>query len=364
MQLALDASENAIGFSKPNPPVGAIIVKDDKVIATGWTGEPGEPHAERSAIQNCLYDMVGASLYVTLEPCSHYGRTAPCIEVILESGISKVYVALKDPYKEVNGKGIKKLIDAGVSVFVGDKNLEAINIMEAHFKHSKTGMPFVTAKFAMSLDGKIATSKGDSKWITNESSRDYAHYLRFKNDAVMIGSNTAIIDNPKLTVRSKKLPHLSKKHQPLRIVIDSQLKIPKTHNIYNDQAETLFVVSDNIENLNERDINHVPLSYNDNRIDLLALLKNLGNRNIKSVLVEGGGELIGSLFDLGLVDKIEAFIAPMVIGGRNSVTAIKGLGAGLISEAVRLNNITIRNFDSDTLITGYCEKNTNVYRNN
>ena len=241
MHLALEASKKSLGICNPNPSVGAVIIKDGEVISTGWTDRPGFDHAEKMAIQNCKSDLTGSSLYVTLEPCCHYGRTPPCTDLIIESGISEIYISVKDPDKRVNGQGIQALLNAGLRVVVGDNELESKKIMESHFKYSRTLLPFVTVKFAMSLDGKIATNSGESKWITNEKSRDFVHFLRAINDGVMIASNTAMIDNPTLTSRGKHAPESGR--QPMRILLDSSLKTPTDFNIFNADAKTLVAIS-------------------------------------------------------------------------------------------------------------------------
>ena len=352
MHLALEASKKSLGICNPNPPVGAVIVKDGEVISTGWTDIPGFDHAEKMAIQNCKTDLSGASLYVTLEPCCHYGRTPPCTDLIINSGITQIFISVKDPDNRVNGRGVQALLDAGLKVEIGENEMESKKIMEAHFKFSRTAIPFVTVKFAMSLDGKISTKSGQSKWITNDKSRDYVHFLRSINDGVMVGSNTAIVDNPTLTSRGRHAPLSGR--QPLRIVLDSSLKIPTDSNIFNSESKT-FVATAQSTQLKNISKQHIIKKFgiNEGKLNLDEILKTLGEMDIKSILVEGGNQLIGDFFDKNLVDKIEAFIAPKIIGGEFSKSPIGGEGAITMKDVQNLSNVSITEFDDDILITGY-----------
>ncbi|MCH2310282.1 MAG: bifunctional diaminohydroxyphosphoribosylaminopyrimidine deaminase/5-amino-6-(5-phosphoribosylamino)uracil reductase RibD [SAR202 cluster bacterium] len=352
MHLALEASKKSLGICNPNPAVGAVIVKDGVVLSTGWTDKPGFDHAEKMAIQNCQSDLTGSSLYVTLEPCCHYGRTPPCTDLIINSGISEIYISVKDPDKRVNGKGIQTLLNAGLTVEVGDNEFESQKIMESHFKYSRTLLPFVTVKFAMSLDGKITTNSGESKWITNEKSRDYVHFLRAINDGVMIGSKTAMIDNPTLTSRGKHAPESGR--QPMRILLDSSLKTPTDFNIFNADAKTLVATS------NDTDVINLPnghvikkIGKNNGKLNLDEILKILGEMQIKSVLIEGGSQLIGDFFDKKKIDKIQAFVSPKIFGGHQAKSPVGGKGSETMKDIEKLSDISYKTFDDDFLITGY-----------
>jgi len=354
MDIALTVGKKARGISSPNPPVGAVLVKNEQVISEGFTGRPGSPHAEVMAITSAGGGAKGSVLYVTLEPCCHFGRTPPCTEAIIESEVSKVYIAIKDPDIRVSGKGIDRLQKAGIEVVLGVGKKEAEVDLEAHIKLSKTGIPLITAKFAVSLDGKIATSSGDSKWITSEESRRRAHFMRFESDAIMVGVNTVIADDPRLTVRldDKKI-----ERQPLRIVIDSSGRIPEDSALFLEKGAIFiastrdFKVPDNLQNVTTK-----TFPSRAARVDLTAVLKHLGNIPVSSVLVEGGSELMGSLFDEGLVDKVAAFISPSIIGGKSSLNAVGGRGANVMSEKYSLINVSREFIGPDVLISGYCGK--------
>jgi len=354
MDIALTVGKKARGISSPNPPVGAVLVKNEQVISEGFTGRPGSPHAEVMAITSAGDGVKGSVLYVTLEPCCHFGRTPPCTEAIIESEVSKVYIAIKDPDIRVSGKGIDRLQKAGIEVVLGVGKKEAEVDLEAHIKLSKTGIPLITAKFAVSLDGKIATSSGDSKWITSEESRTRAHFMRFESDAIMVGVNTVIADDPRLTVRldDKKI-----ERQPLRIVIDSSGRIPEDSALFLEKGAIFiastrdFKVPDNLQNVTTK-----TFPSRAARVDLTAVLKHLGNIPVSSVLVEGGSELMGSLFDEGLVDKVAAFISPSIIGGKSSLNAVGGRGANVMSEKYSLINVSREFIGPDVLISGYCGK--------
>jgi len=291
MDMAIAAGKKARGISNPNPPVGAIIVKDGQVLSEGYTLSPGSPHAEIMAISTAGDSVRDAILYVTLEPCCHFGRTPPCTEAIIESGISKIFIAVEDPDDRVSGKGIEQLRKAGIDVILGIGKEETETDLEAHIKLSKTGLPFVTAKFAMSLDGKIAATSGDSKWITGQDSRATAHIMRLESDAIMVGVNTVIVDDPRLTAR---LGDRDADRQPLRVVIDSQGRIPTNSSMLCEDGATFVATArdvrfpNNIKNLSTK-------AFPDKRgkVDLISVLEYLGKIPVSSVFVEGGSELLG-----------------------------------------------------------------------
>ena len=355
MQQALSAGKRARGVSNPNPAVGAVVVVDDVVVSEGWTGPPGEPHAEVHAINRAGDISKGATMYVTLEPCCHTGRTGPCTSAIIDSGISKVYVAAEDPDSRVSGGGISVLRENGIEVVVGELQDEASIDLESHLKLSATGFPFVTVKFAVSLDGKIATRSGDSQWITNAESRERVHVMRAENDAVMVGINTVVVDDPRLTARGNSLPKLGR--QPTRIIVDSDFRTPVNSSMFQEEGQTIVVgASENQDSSFKGDVKTYSFPGPEGKVDLESLLKQMGREPISSILVEGGGELIGSLFDSGLVDKVVAFIAPVVIGGVDSPSAVKGKGALDMSKIYRLKNVKMEYLETDVMISGYWDR--------
>ena len=334
MKRAIALSEQALGVSTPNPAVGAVIVKEGNIVGEGWTGPPGGPHAEIVALNQAGDKAFGSDMYVTLEPCCHFGRTPPCTTSIIKSGVKNVYVSVLDPNPNVDGGGVNNLKDAGLEVSVGLNEKESLNVMAPHFTLMRTGRPLVIAKFAMSLDGKIASVSGESRWITGRKARERVHQLRSHSDAVMVGINTVLTDDPKLTARDGVLPEGFT--QPLRVVVDSNMRTPVTSSICNRDAKTLIATckSDmHPEFPNSISVKTFP--SNSSGIDLDALFKYLGDMSVTSVLVEGGSSLLGSLFDQRLVDKVYAFLAPIIIGG-SSNGVVGGRGAYHMSDVDRL----------------------------
>jgi diaminohydroxyphosphoribosylaminopyrimidine deaminase/5-amino-6-(5-phosphoribosylamino)uracil reductase len=363
MEQAISLARLAQGNVSPNPAVGAVLVKDGVVIGQGFTQPPGEHHAEIVAIEQAGESARDSTLYVTMEPCCHFGRTPPCTQAIVAAGISRVHIAMIDPNTAVGGKGKAELEDAGIQTFVGEHEDQARQLNEAYTKYITTGLPFITVKFAMSLDGKIATHSGDSKWISNIESRQFAHSLRHTHDAIMAGVNTVLADDPHLTTRSCGGRGGTTKRQPLRIIIDGQGRTPQTARIFHESGKTILVMGRPTQPgekdafaLLDTEILELP-SIN-RIIELKSLFKILGERRITSVLVEGGGILVGSLFDQGLVDRVFAFIAPIIIGGEAS-TAVAGRGADKLTDAYCLARVTTTSFGNDTLISGYVVNKNN-----
>ncbi|WP_295919643.1 bifunctional diaminohydroxyphosphoribosylaminopyrimidine deaminase/5-amino-6-(5-phosphoribosylamino)uracil reductase RibD [Anaerovibrio lipolyticus] len=356
MSEALRVAKNATGRTSPNPLVGAVIVKDGRIIAEGWHRKAGTPHAEIHALNMAGELAKGATVYVTLEPCSHYGRTGPCANALVEAGVAKVVVAMLDPNPKVAGRGVKILQDAGIEVVTGVLEEEAKKLNEVFLKWITKEMPFVALKTAMSLDGKIATATGQSQWITNEASRLRTHELRDVYDGIMVGINTAIKDNPSLTTR---LPNNMGKN-PVRIVVDSKARLPLNSNLVTDgKAQTIVAVSGAasagaVQDL--RDAGVQVISAGEDKVNLSQLLKKLAEMNICSILVEGGGQLNFSMLKAGLVDKVYAFIAPKLIGGKNALTPVEGDGFGELSQAVELENAEAELIDGDILITANVAK--------
>ncbi len=296
-------------------------------------------------------------MYVTLEPCCHYGRTPPCTQAIIAAGISKVHLAMLDPNPLVSGQGEDQLEREGIKTYVGECEQEAKEINEAYIKFITTGMPFVTAKFAVSLDGKIATKSGDSEWISGSEARKYVHYLRYIADAIMAGANTVIADDPHLTCRYGGRGGKAKK-QPLRVIVDGRGRTPVTAQVFNEPGKALLALGESSEPekreaLAQAGVELLELPSAEGTVDLERLLKTLGEREVSSVLVEGGGILLGSLFDHGLVDKVIAFIAPIIIGGEEAKTAVAGEGVDKVIDAVKLERISVEKFGEDLMVSGY-----------
>ncbi len=357
MQRALGLARRALGSVSPNPAVGAVLVRDGVVVGEGWTQPPGQAHAEIVALRQAGPRASGATLYVTLEPCDHYGRTPPCSLAIIQAGVAEVHASMLDPNPLVAGKGLERLRAAGIAVHVGEGELEARETMEAYLKWIVTRFPFVTAKFAMSLDGKIATTSGDSRWITGPESRRYVHELRAASDAILVGVNTVLADDPQLTARDEQGQALPR--QPLRVVLDSHARTPPTARMLREAGRTLIAVARPDPAaalaLAGAGAEIEPAPADDGTVAVGGLLQRLGQRQVTSVLVEGGGTVLGTLFDQRLVDKVVAFVAPIIIGGGRSPTPVAGAGVERIADALRLKDVRVRQFGQDVAIIGYCE---------
>ena len=355
MQEALRIARNAEGRTSPNPLVGAVIVKDGKIIAEGWHRQAGTPHAEIHAL-NMAGDLArGATLYVTLEPCSHFGRTPPCAQAVINAGISRVVAAMSDPNPKVAGRGFELLRAAGVEVEVGLLESEARRLNEVFIKWITRRLPFVTMKFACTLDGKIATVAGESQWISGSESRRFTHHLRDINDAILVGVGTVLADNPSLTTR------LVVGKNPVRVIVDSNARTPLESKVVADKsARTILAVTanapaDKVSALKSCGV-EVITAGNGERVDLEELMHALAEWEITSVLVEGGGTIHFSLLRAGLVDKVYAFIAPKIIGGSCALSAVEGAGFAKLSEAVELNDFTATTLGEDILISGYVKE--------
>ncbi len=361
MEQALSLAKLALGQASPNPAVGAVVVKEGEVIGQGYTQPPGSHHAEVIALKQAGKGAEGGTMYVTLEPCAHQGRTPPCTEAIIAAGIGEVHMAMLDPNPLVSGRGQKELEKAGIKTTLGEHEAEAKEVNEAYIKYVTTGMPFVTAKFAMSLDGKIATKEGHSRWISGNESRKFVHCLRYTSDAIMAGVNTLLADNPHLTTRCAGGKGGVARKQPLRVIVDGRGRTPLDSRVFREPGNTLLVVGHKLEP-KERvafekagaEVMEPPQEYE--RVDLEILLRDLGKREITSVVVEGGGILIGSLFDLGLVDKVIAFIAPIIIGGANARSAVVGEGVSKVTDAFHLDRVRVGKLGDDVVVSGYVAK--------
>ena len=357
MSHALELARRAEGRVSPNPPVGAVLVKDGEVVGGGYTQPPGQSHAEAVALSEAGEAARGAALYTTLEPCSHHGRTPPCTDAIVAAGVAEVHAAMLDPNPNVRGGGMAILAEAGLGTRVGEGEAKARRQLEAYVKYVTTGTPFVTAKFAMSLDGKIATRTGDSKWISGEKARGAVHRLRAASDAVMVGVNTALADDPQLTARDKRGRPLDR--QPLRVVVDTRGRMPPRARMLGEPGRTLVAVGDVDDEraaaLRSAGAEVVSLPGDGPSVDLAALMDNLAaEHGVTSLLVEGGATLLGSLFDLGLVDKVIAFVSPVIIGGAEAPTPVAGSGFERMADTLRLERVRWDKYGRDMAITGYC----------
>ncbi len=357
MRLAMQLAGNAIGRTSPNPLVGAVIVKDNRVVGCGWHRKAGTPHAEVHALNQAGELAQGADVYVTLEPCAHYGKTPPCSKALVEAKVKNVYGGLLDVNPKVAGKGFKILEDAGIHVEYGFLQDELRKQNEVFFKWIEHKKPFIVLKAAMTLDGKIATATGQSKWITNETSRAYGYKLRDIYDGIMVGINTVIEDNPMLTAR------VDGGKNPIRIVVDSSLKIDINANVVQDKsAKTIIATTDKankdkILKLQAQDVDVIVVDKDKNdKVDIEKLLDILGQQNICSILVEGGATLSGSFVAKKLVDKVYFFIAPKIIGGKEAKTPVAGTGILNLQEALALKDIQIEKLEEDILIIGRVDK--------
>lgn len=357
MRLAMQLAGNAIGRTSPNPLVGAVIVKDNRVVGCGWHRKAGTPHAEVHALNQAGELAQGADVYVTLEPCAHYGKTPPCAKALVEAKVKNVYGGLLDVNPKVAGKGFKILEDAGIHVEYGFLQDELRKQNEVFFKWIEHKKPFIVLKAAMTLDGKIATATGQSKWITNETSRAYGYKLRDIYDGIMVGINTVIEDNPMLTAR------VDGGKNPIRIVVDSSLKIDINANLVQDKsAKTIIATTDKADKdkilkLQAQNVDVIVVDKDENdKVDIEKLLNILGQQNICSILVEGGATLSGSFVAKKLVDKVYFFIAPKIIGGKEAKTPVAGTGILNLQEALALKDIQIEKLEEDILIIGRVDK--------
>jgi len=361
MAQALSLAKLALGQVSPNPAVGAIVLKNGVVISQGYTQPPGSWHAEVLALKRAGKEARGGVMYVSLEPCCHHGRTPPCTQAIIAAGISEVHMAMFDPNPLVSGRGKDELEGEGIRVYVGEHEAEAKEINEAYSKFITTGVPFVTAKFAVSLDGKIATKSGDSKWISGNEAREYVHYLRYTADAIMAGVNTVLVDDPYLTARCCGGRGGTARKQPLRVIVDGKGRTPLTARLFSEPGKALLALGRSVTPDERRAFVQIgaellELPSEEGLVDLKGLLKALGEREITSVLVEGGGTLLGSLFDYGLVDKVVAFIAPIIIGGKEAKTAVGGKGVRKVAESLKLKRIKVERFGQDLMVSGYVKE--------
>ncbi|MGE7603190.1 bifunctional diaminohydroxyphosphoribosylaminopyrimidine deaminase/5-amino-6-(5-phosphoribosylamino)uracil reductase RibD [Peribacillus sp. NPDC097675] len=355
MKMALEIAASAKGKTNPNPIVGAVIVKDGVIAGTGIHRKAGEPHAEVHAFKMAGDYAKGATLFVTLEPCSHYGKTPPCANLVKDSGIKRVVVAMEDPNPEVAGRGIALLRNAGIEVEVGILEKEARRLNERFIHNMTTGRPFVLSKYAMTLDGKLATHTGHSKWITGEQSRHSVHLLRNEVDAILVGIGTVLADNPSLTTR---LPEGGGKN-PIRIILDSELRVPLEANVVQvEEAKTIIVTHEDaslekISSLSEMGIEIMMVPRTDAGLDLEIMMDELYKKGITDILLEGGSEVNASFLRAGLINKYFIYVAPKLLGGRNSLTPFTGDDVDTMDEALDVSISHVDTFGEDIRITAY-----------
>jgi len=354
MRRALGLAQKGEGWTAPNPMVGAVIVNNGHIVGEGFHQKAGTPHAEVHALTCAKERAKGAAIYVTLEPCCHHGRTPPCTDALIRAGVSKVVIAMADPNPKVAGGGIKQLREAGIEVVTGVLEREAKVLNEVFIKHIIFKRPFVALKSALTLDGKTATRTGSSKWITGEDSRLYAHKLRHKYDAILVGIGTVLTDDPLLTTR---IPGLK---NPIRIIIDSSLRIPINARVLDSEIGSAIIFTSmspgecsKVRWIEEKGVEIIHCPGEGGKVDIVSVLDVLYRKGVTSILVEGGSEINGTFFDRRLIDKIYLFAAPKLVGSHLSSGLIGGLGIGEMKEAVHVEDLTVEKIGEDFLFIGY-----------
>lgn len=360
MLRALELAAKGSGWTAPNPQVGAILVKDGRIIGEGYHTKCGELHAEREALKDCVSrgeNPAGSTLYVTLEPCCHTGKQPPCTEAIIEAGITRVVMGAGDPNPLVAGKGIAQLRGAGIEVDEGVMTSQCEELNRAWLHYIKTGQPFITMKYAMTLDGKVASCTGDSKWITGEAAREHVHRERARAAGIVVGIGTVLADDPMLTARPSGIEN---PHQPARIVIDTQLRTPFDSQLALTAYDypTYIICEPDApasrrEELHDMGCKIVSMPAQDGKIDLRELFSELGRRGMDSLIVEGGATLHGSLLATGMVNRIQAYIAPKVIGGKNAPSPVAGAGIPMMDFALPIKDVRVEQLGDDFLIEGF-----------
>ncbi|PIE70490.1 MAG: riboflavin biosynthesis protein RibD [Deltaproteobacteria bacterium] len=355
MEMALSLAERGRGFTSPNPMVGAVVVKAGEVIGRGWHQRAGGPHAEVYAIDDAGSAARGADIYVTLEPCNHTGRTPPCTEKIINAGICRVVMAMRDPNPVAAG-GLERLEAAGIAVVSGVCEEKARTLNESFVKYTQTKKPFVIVKCASTLDGRIATRTGDSKWITGPSARRYVHEIRHYADGILVGAGTVMADDPSLTTR---LPDIDGQ-DPVRIILDPALETPADAKVLRQESDsgTIFIAAPDVDVdrkklLESRGAKVLFIPMSASGFDLDTLLEAIGGLGITSLLVEGGSQVIGRFLRAGVADKLMLFFAPKLLGGDDGIPVTAGAGPEQMADAIRLDHLQVRRFDDDLLVEGY-----------
>lgn len=361
MKIALQLAEKGCGFTAPNPMVGAVIVKNNKIIGEGWHQKYGEMHAERNALAACTESPAGAVMYVTLEPCCHQGKQPPCVDAIIEAGIKRVVIGSEDPNPLVRGKGIKILKEHGIAVTERVLSEECRQLNEVFFHFIQTKRPFVVMKYAMTMDGKIATRTGASKWITGKTARQHVAWQRHRYTAIMVGVGTVVADDPLLTCR------MEGGKNPIRIICDTSLQTPVTAQVVQTANQIPTILATCCQNQERQRIYKksgcqiLQVHKKEGHVDLKHLMKLLGEKKIDSILLEGGGTLNWAAISDGIVQKVQAYIAPKLFGGKDAKTAIEGEGIEIPSEAIRLKNSHIISLGDDVLIESEVEQDVHGY---
>jgi diaminohydroxyphosphoribosylaminopyrimidine deaminase / 5-amino-6-(5-phosphoribosylamino)uracil reductase len=357
MRRALRLAARAQGATAPNPMVGAVLIRDGGVVGEGYHRLAGGPHAEVLALKAAGASARGATCYVTLEPCCHSGRTPPCTRALIEAGVSRVVAAMPDPFPQVSGGGVEELKRAGIPVEIGLLELEARRLNAAYLKYVTQGLPYVTLKMAMTLDGKIASATGDSRWVTGEAARRAVHRWRGQSRAVLVGIGTALADDPLLTAR------LPGARSPTRVLVDARAELPINSNIGRTLREVRTIVavtaaasSERTEALTAAGACVLELPERDGRVDLRELMAKLAQLELSTVLVEGGAELAGSLLRDDLVDRLVFFVAPKLLGGRTAPGPLGGKGASLMADARPVYDLTVRRYGDDLALTAYVHR--------
>jgi diaminohydroxyphosphoribosylaminopyrimidine deaminase/5-amino-6-(5-phosphoribosylamino)uracil reductase len=357
MAQALGLAMQGQGRVEPNPIVGCVIARDGEVVGTGFHERFGGPHAEINALAEAGERAAGATAYVTLEPCCHHGKTPPCTQALVRAGVKRVVVAVLDPFPEVSGRGIAELKTAGIQCDVGCRAAEANWLLAPYKKLVETSRPWIIAKWAMTLDGKLATRTGDSKWISSEASRAVVHQLRGRVDAIIVGSGTARTDNPLLTARPANLAEV--KRTALRVVADSAATLSSDSRLVQTAGDVPVLVgvgdgatTESRNRLRSAGVEVFPCFGATHELRISALLQELGRRRMTNVLVEGGSKLLGMLFDMRAVDEVHVFVAPKFAGGENATSPVGGKGIERMTETLKLADITIEELDGDVYVHG------------
>ncbi len=357
LEMAYNLAEKAKGWANPNPYVGAVIVKKGVIVGTGYHKKPGKPHAEAIAVQRAGSRARGSTAYITLEPCVHWGRTPPCVDALIRSGIKRAVISSLDPNPIVNKKGIQRMLQAGIDVSVGLLQEKNTHLNEVYNKYIRSKTPFVTAKVATSLDGKIASWSRQSQWITSQPTRKYVHLLRGEHEAIMVGINTVLHDDPRLTIRLK----LWEKKRIFRVIIDSKLRFPLEARVLKTQEKgeiLIFTCHNNVsrkaEALKDKGVEIIFLPKSpEGRVDLRKVLAWLGQKDVSSVMVEGGSRLFTSLLEQKLIDKLFITLSPKMIGGSKAISFFEGKGISSITEALKVKNIKCHQLGEDFILEGY-----------